>query len=227
MTRMPQAVVFDLDGTLVDTGPDLTAALNHCLGLEGLPAVSVATVKDMVGLGARKLLERGLAHHDASVSPPRFEELAQHFLRYYADNICINSEPYPGVVACLERLRSSGIAMGICTNKPVAMSLALIKALRLDGYFSANLGGDSLAVRKPDAQHLLATVAAMQASVDQAVMVGDSMVDVGTARNAKLPIIAVTFGFSTISAHAFDADAVIDHFDELETALVAAHRRRP
>ncbi len=224
MKSLPKAVVFDLDGTLVDTGPDLTAALNHCLHLEGLPPVSVPTVKDMVGLGARKLIERGLAYHEAAVSPARFEDLAQAFLRFYADNICDLSTPYPGVARALDALRAADVVMGVCTNKPVAMSIALLAALGLDHYFSANLGGDSLPVRKPDAQHLLATLQAMQANPEQAVMIGDSMVDVGAARNAGVPIIAVSFGFSTLPAQHFEADAVIDHFDELLPALGALRR---
>jgi phosphoglycolate phosphatase len=226
MTGFPKAIAFDLDGTLVDTGPDLTAALNHCLSLEGLPAVSVPVVKDMVGLGARKLLERGLAHHHAAVTAARFEMLIDQFMTFYGSNICALSQPYPGVRACLERFRARGTTMGICTNKPTAMSIALIKALHLEDYFTANLGGDYLPVRKPDAQHLLATLSSMKAHAADTVMVGDSMVDVNAARNAQIPIVAVTFGFSSLSAHAFEADAVIEHFDDLDEALIRAHRQR-
>jgi phosphoglycolate phosphatase len=219
MTRNPQAVVFDLDGTLVDTGPDLTAALNHCLREEGLGPVPLTKVRGMIGHGAVKLLERGLAFHSHNVGEARFNALRQMFLDFYMAHICVYSMPYPGVLEALDSLKSGGTTLGICTNKPVAMSHALIKALDMEEYFAANLGSDSLPMRKPDPQHLLGTLAAMNCDARDAVMVGDSMVDVNTARAANVPIIAVTFGFTDIPAKDFGADALLDHYNELHGAL--------
>jgi phosphoglycolate phosphatase len=226
MTGFPQAVVFDLDGTLVDTGPDLTAALNHSLQLEGLAPVPLAVVRDMIGHGARKLIERGIAYHQSAISPERLDILWQAFLDFYNDNICIYSMPYPGVIDALAGLEARGIQLGICTNKPETLSHKLIDSLGMAKYFQANLGSDSLAVRKPDPQHLLGTLAAMNADPQSAVMVGDSMVDVNTARSAKIPVIAVTFGFTDIPAKDFGADALLDHYDRLGQALETAHSRR-
>jgi phosphoglycolate phosphatase len=226
MNKYPQAVVFDLDGTLVDTGPDLTAALNYSLQLEGLAPVPLAAVRDMVGHGARKLIERGMAYHQMSLTEARADDLWRAFIDYYAANICVHSQPYPGMIDALKLLHGQGIKLGICTNKPEALSHKLIAALNLSHFFLANLGSDSLPVRKPNAQHLLGTLAAMQADPHSAVMVGDSMVDVNTARSAKIPIIAVTFGFSDIPATDFNADALIDHYDNLGSAVEAAYNRR-
>jgi phosphoglycolate phosphatase len=226
MRKFPEAVVFDLDGTLVDTGPDLTAALNHILQMEGMAPVPLAAVRDMIGLGARSLIERGMAYHQGAISPDRLETLWRAFLDFYESNICIYSMPYPGVIEALTSLQDQGIKLGICTNKPAALSQKLIHTLGMSSFFHANVGADSLPVRKPDAQHLLGTLAAMNADPQSAVMVGDSMVDVNTARNAKIPIVAVTFGFTDIPAKHFGADALLDHYGRLDHALETAYSSR-
>jgi phosphoglycolate phosphatase len=226
MTKLPAAVVFDLDGTLVDTGPDLTAALNHCLAREGLAPVPLAAVRQMIGLGALKLIERGLQFHGASVSEARIEAMRQTFLSFYESNICVYSMPYPQVPEALAELKAQGVRLGVCTNKPAALSHKLIRTLGMEELFEANLGSDSLPVRKPDPQHLLGTLSVMGSHAHDAVMVGDSMVDVNTARAANIPIVAVTFGFTDVPAHAFGADALLDHYGGLGAALVAAHGAR-
>ncbi len=226
MRQFPEAVVFDLDGTLVDTGPDLTAALNHILHMEGMAPVPLAAVRDMIGLGARALIERGIAYHQGAISPDRLEILWRQFLDFYESNICIYSMPYPGVIEALTSLQHQGVRLGICTNKPTALSQKLIHTLGMSSFFHANLGADSLPVRKPDAQHLLGTLAAMNANPQSAVMVGDSMVDVNTARNANIPIVAVTFGFTDIPAKHFGADALLDHYGRLDQALETAYSSR-
>lgn len=223
--RLPSCVVFDLDGTLVDTGPDLTAATNHVLALAGRPPVTVEQIREMVGLGARKLIERGLAHTGGG-TPEQVESLLPPFLEYYAQNVCVGSRPFPGVEEALTRLRNYGVRVGICTNKPEGLSIALIEALGWTDMFEVNLGGDSLPVRKPDAQHLLATIAQLGCEAHDAVMVGDSTVDVGAARNAQVPIVAVSFGFSTVPAGELGADVLIDHYDQLLDALAEAHQTR-
>lgn len=222
---LPRCVVFDLDGTLVDTAPDLTLATNHVLGLAGRPAVDIATVKDMVGLGARKLIERGLAHTGGG-TPEQVEDLLPAFLDFYGRNLCVGSRPFEGVETQLQALREAGIALGVCTNKPVGLSVALIDALGWAGYFGVNLGGDSLEVRKPDPRHLLETIARLGEAPAASVMVGDSPVDVAAARAARVPVVAVSFGFTPVPPAELGADVLIDHYDTLQPALVTANRGR-
>lgn len=222
---LPRCVVFDLDGTLVDSGPDLTAATNHVLALAGRPPVTVEEVRDMVGLGARKLIERGLAHTGGG-TPEQAESLLRPFLDYYAKNICVDTKPFPGVEQALTQLQEAGIAIGICTNKPEALSHALVEILGWNRFFPVTLGGDSLPFRKPDGRHILAVVERLGGDPAQTVMVGDSAVDVGAARSAGLPVVAVSFGFSTVPADELGADAVINHYDQLLDALATVHKAR-
>lgn len=224
MTTFPfHLIVFDLDGTLVDTGPDLTAALNHVLHGMGRQTVTEGAVRDMVGLGAAKLLERGLAATGGG-TPELVQAGLADFLEFYAANICVHSRPYAGVEEALDRLSAAGARLAICTNKPVAMSQALVAALGWNGRFVANLGGDSLAVRKPDPLHLAETVA--RAGGGRTAFIGDSIVDVMTARAAGVPVIAVSFGFADRPAAELGADALIHHYDELMPVLVQLGARR-
>ena len=216
--RLPETVVFDLDGTLVDTGPDLTAALNHALGSLGRPAVDAPTVRHLVGHGARALIERGLELSGGG-SPGEVAAALPRFLDYYAAHICVGSRPFDGVVAALDALAAAGVRLAICTNKPVALSAALVAELGWTARFAANLGGDSLAVRKPDPAPVLATIAAAGGDARRTVFVGDSIVDVTAARAARVPVVAVSFGFADRPALELGADHVIDHFDALVPAL--------
>jgi phosphoglycolate phosphatase len=218
MTDLPATIVFDLDGTLVDTAPDLCAALNHALETLGRPPIPAADVRHMVGHGARKLLERGLAA-TGEVSPALVEAGVAPFLRFYGNNIAVGSRPYPGVEAALDELEAAGCRLVICTNKPVALSVALVAALNWQGRFAANLGFDSVAVPKPDPGHLLAAIAAVGGDPATAAFVGDSITDTTTARAAGIPVIAVSFGFSDRPAADLGADLVIDHYDDLVGAL--------
>lgn len=209
-------VVFDLDGTLVDTGPDLTAALNHVLVRKGRQSVTEVSVRDMVGLGAARLLERGFAA-TGGVTPELVQDGLADFLDYYASNICVHSRPYAGVEQALDHLQAAGHRLAVCTNKPVAMSEALLEALGWTGRFVANVGGDSLPARKPDPVHLRETIA--RAGGGRTAFVGDSIVDVATARAAMVPIITVSFGFADRPASELGGDILIHHYDELLPAL--------
>lgn len=220
---MPGLVVFDLDGTLVDTAPDLTAALNHALGRLGRPAIDPATVRHLVGHGARALIERGLALTGGE-RPGDAVAALPLFLNYYAEHICDGSRPYDGAAAVMDELAALGCRLAICTNKPVALSQRLVAALGWEDRFAANLGGDSLAVRKPDAGHLLGTIAASGGSAADTVFVGDTTVDVAAARGAGVPVIVVAFGFGA-DPEAMGADAVIEHFDALNEAITLVRRR--
>jgi phosphoglycolate phosphatase len=220
---LPATIVFDLDGTLVDTAPDLTASLNYALGRLGRPAVPAESVRHMVGHGSRKLLERGLAATGA-MTPELIEAGVPHFLEYYRDHIADGSRPWPGVEAALDALDAAGSRMAICTNKPIRLSEALVSALGWSDRFAAVLGYDSVPRPKPDAGHLLATIAAAGGEEGDAVFVGDSITDVQTARNAGVPVVALSFGFSDRPAAELGADLLIDHFDALIPALAALRR---
>ncbi|OYU15303.1 MAG: phosphoglycolate phosphatase [Alphaproteobacteria bacterium PA4] len=215
---LPATIVFDLDGTLVDTAPDLCAALNHALGALGRPPVPAGDVRHMVGHGARKLLERGLAASGA-MTPDLVEAGVPHFLSHYAAHIADGSRPYPGVEAALDALAAAGSRVAICTNKPERLSRALVTALGWDGRFAANLGFDSVPQPKPHPDHLFATIAAAGGDRADTVFVGDSITDTTTARAAGIPVIAVSFGFSDRPVAELGADRIIDHYDALLPTL--------
>ena len=215
---LPGLVIFDLDGTLVDTAPDLCAALNAALADLGRPGIDAATVRHLVGHGARALIERGLAVTGGG-SDAEIARALPVFLTHYAAHIADGSKPFPGAEAALDALVAAGSVVAICTNKPVVLARALVVALGWDGRFAAVLGGDSLAVRKPDGGHVTATAAAAGVALRRAVFVGDTAVDVAAARAAGVPVIAVSFGFAAEPAAALGADAVLDDFDALLPAL--------
>jgi phosphoglycolate phosphatase len=215
---LPRTVLFDLDGTLVDTGPDLTAALNHALGVLGRRAVDEESVKEMVGLGARKLLERGL-EATGVMTPELVEAGVQPFLDFYGANICVGSRPYAGIEAAMDALASDGVRIAICTNKPQRLSEQLVEALGWGGRFAAILGADRVPQRKPHPAHVLSTLEAAGGDVRSCAFVGDSIVDVTAAKAAEMPVVAVSFGFPDRPADTLGADAVIDSYEELIPTL--------
>jgi phosphoglycolate phosphatase len=210
-------VVFDLDGTLADTAPDLTAALNHALGQLGRPPVPAEDVRHMVGHGARALLNKGLAA-TGEVSEALVERGFPIFLDYYEAHIADATRPFEGLDAALDELAARGVKLGICTNKLESLSRELISALGWEGRFAALVGGDTLPVRKPDPSPLFETIA--RCGGGRAAFVGDSITDTDTARNAGLPCVAVTFGFSDRPHDQLGASVLIDHFDALLPALI-------
>jgi phosphoglycolate phosphatase len=217
MARFPfDVVAFDLDGTLADTAPDLAGALNHVLGTLGRPTVPPESVRNLIGHGARALLRRGLA---ATGEAPEalVEESYPILLDYYGAHLCEGTAPYPGISEALGAIEEAGAALAVCTNKPEVLSLRLLDALGWRGRFSAVVGGDTLAVRKPDPATLLEAIA--RAGGGRAAFVGDSITDADTARAAGVPFVAVSFGFSDRPVRRLGADAVIDSYDELVPAL--------
>ncbi|TVV73003.1 phosphoglycolate phosphatase [Sphingomonas solaris] len=217
MTRFPfDVVAFDLDGTLADTAPDLTAALNHALGRLGRAAVPAESVRHMVGHGARALLQKGLAA-TGEVDEALVEQGFPIFLEYYETNIAVGTKPFDGLEAALDTLASKGVKLAICTNKLESLGRRLVSALNWDDRFVAIVGGDTLPVRKPDPAPLFEAIA--RAGGGRAAFVGDSITDTDTARAAGLPCVAVTFGFSDRPPAQLGASVLIDHFDELIPAL--------
>jgi phosphoglycolate phosphatase len=215
-------IVFDLDGTLVDTAPDLVAAANHVLGHVGLPPVDAQTLRPYIGHGARVMIERATAV--AKLSEAEHERLLERFLDYYSANIAVDSRPFEGAVDALERFKAAGAKLAVCTNKREGMSRLLLDALDLSRFFSAIAGRDTLPNSKPHPGHLLGTIDLAGGDPSRAVMIGDSNVDIATAKAAGVPVIAVSFGYTDTPIAEFEPDAVIDHYRELEAAIAALRR---
>jgi phosphoglycolate phosphatase len=211
-----RTIVFDLDGTLADTSPDLTASLNHALGVMGRAPVPAEDVRHMVGHGARALLRNGLAA-TGEVSEALIEQGFPLFIDYYENHICDHSYAWPGVEAALDTLAAEGVMLAICTNKIEALTHRFLAAIGWEGRFASIVGGDTLPVRKPDPAPLFEAIA--RAGGGPAAFIGDSITDTDTARHAGLPCVAVTFGFSDRSPDKLGATVLIDHFDELIPAL--------
>lgn len=214
MTIAP-LLVLDLDGTLVDTAGDLTATLNDILAQEGLPAVGPAEGRAMVGHGARAMLSNALSGAGITAEPERLDNLVAIFIDVYAGRIAETSRPFPGVPAALDRFEAAGWRLAVCTNKFERHSRLLLGELGLADRFAVIAGQDTYGVRKPDARHLLETIRAAGGSPSAAVMVGDSEVDVQTARNARVPVVAVDFGYCRVPVEDLAPDRVISHFDAL------------
>ena len=217
-----KAILFDLDGTLVDTAPDLAAATDYALQQVGRPAVGLATVRQLVGDGARALIEKGMTVTGGIPSPDILETAFAAFLTYYAAHLADTSRPFPGTVSCLARLAEQGYAMAVCTNKPEALSHSLLDQLGLSGFFGAVVGGDTLPVRKPDPAHIHGTLERLGGGpFGWAAMVGDSANDIDAAKAAGLPSVAVSFGYTRIPAAELGANRLVDHYDDLPAALSA------
>jgi phosphoglycolate phosphatase len=213
------AILFDLDGTLVDSAPDLAAATDHVLASYGRPPVGLAAVRHMVGDGARALVERGFAATGAPLPADQVHLAVRRFLDHYGGNLSAHTRPFDGVAEVLERLRTAGATLAVCTNKVEGLSRAILRDLRLDGFFADVVGGDTLAVKKPHAGHLTGTLGRLGLAGRPAAMVGDSANDVLAARAAGLPVVAVSFGYTRIPAADLGADRVIDRFADLPAAL--------
>ncbi len=219
-SRPFNAVVFDLDGTLIDSAPDLRVAANHLLAENGRSPLTVEQIIKMVGDGVPKLVERTFRATGDAVSGAQLDALGERFLHFYEGHAADLSRPFPGAVAAVAHLHGLGCVLGVCTNKPHAPAVAILDALGLGGYIHGVVGGDSLdGIRKPDPRHLLATIERLGATPDEAVMVGDNENDVAVAQAAGVPVIAVTFGYAKGPPEDLGADLLIDHFDELAGAL--------
>lgn len=214
-----RAVIFDLDGTLVDTAPDLMRATNHVLESLGRRPISMEEVRSFVGHGARALLTRGLA---ATGGLPQGYDVEPDYIRfvdYYSQNIAEGSAPFPGLIRLLDRLKAEGFGLGVCTNKLEGLSVQLLDALKLSPYFGAVVGPDTLGIAKPDPRPFREAVSRLGLVAPRALMVGDSETDILTARNAGVPVIAVPFGYTPKPVQDFGPDRMISHFDEAYEAI--------
>jgi phosphoglycolate phosphatase len=212
-------VVFDLDGTLVDTAPDLLNALNHVLTHAGLEEVDLQTVAGMIGHGAKAMIRQGMAHQNIAPSEAELETLFARFLVYYSEHISVGSRPFDKAPEILDELAAAGAILSVCTNKKQDLSDQLLEALGLAPRFAAILGADSVPSKKPDGDHIVRAILAAGGDPARAIMVGDSRTDERAARNAGLPFIFVPFGYEAESVDAIGADAVVTHYSLLPEAL--------
>ena len=213
-------IVFDLDGTLVETGPDLLAATNNVLVKEGLKPIELTHLGHLVGQGGRAMLERAFAFRDRPADDDALDGYVKHFLDAYRSSIPGQSAPFPGAINALDRLVEHGHTLAICTNKTEEFAILLLDKLGLSPRFAAICGPDTFDVRKPDPQHLWKTIERAGGAPDASIMIGDSISDIEAARRANVPSVGVTFGYSDKPIEELSPDAVIDHYDQLDEVMV-------
>jgi phosphoglycolate phosphatase len=214
-----RTVVFDLDGTLVDTAPDLINALNFVLDREGLPPVPLHSARNMIGAGARRLIERGLELEGRAASAGDITRLTDDFIAYYAEHIADVSRPFEGLESALDDLGTRGYRFAVCTNKLEWLSKLLLDRLGLSARFSAICGADTFGISKPDPAILQQTIARAGGDMFSAIMVGDAGPDIGVARRAGVPVIGVAFGYTEVPIADLKPDRLIDHMDQLPAAV--------
>lgn len=212
-------IVFDLDGTLIDTAPDLIHTLNLILAQEGLPPVPYAHARSLIGGGPRMLIERALAAEGRNCATAEIDRLYAAFVAYYAEHIADRSQPFPGLDQALDDLSAAGHRLAVCTNKLEWLALRLLKALKLTQRFAAICGPDTFGVQKPDPEVFRQTVRRAGGDPERAIMVGDSKIDIHTGRAAHVPVIAVDFGYTDVPIANLNPDRIISAFSELPPAI--------
>jgi phosphoglycolate phosphatase len=214
-------IVFDLDGTLIDTAPDLIDTLNFILTEQRLPTVPYADARPLIGGGAKSMIERALQLEGRSATAADVDALYGPFVAYYAEHIADRSRPFPGLEPVLDRLAAQGHPLAVCTNKLEWLSKRLLDALGLSGRFAAICGQDTFGIQKPDPEVFRATVLRAGGDPARAVMVGDSITDIRTAKNARVPVVAVDFGYTDVPVSELGPDRVISSFADLPAAIAA------
>jgi phosphoglycolate phosphatase len=217
--KFVRTVVFDLDGTLVDTAPDLINALNFVLDREGLPPVPLKSARTMIGAGARRLIERGLELEGRIAGVDDITRLTSDFIDYYAAHIADASRPFDGLEIALDDLQAQGYRLAVCTNKLEWLSKLLLDQLGLSARFAAICGADTFGISKPDPAILQQTVARAGGQLSSAIMVGDAGPDIGVARRAGIPVIGVEFGYTEVPIADLKPDRLIGHMRELPAAV--------
>ncbi|MSO68596.1 MAG: phosphoglycolate phosphatase [Pseudolabrys sp.] len=214
-------IVFDLDGTLVDTAPDLIDTLNVVFAREGLPPVPYATARNLIGGGARAMIARGIEAEGGVLKPAKLEQMFDDFIAHYTEHVADRSQPFPGLVDALDALAAGGCRFAVCTNKLERLSILLLEKLKLADRFDAICGQDTFRIQKPDPEILRRTIAVAGGSLQRAILIGDSATDIHTARAAGVPVIAVDFGYSERPVSELEPDRVISHFAQLPAAVAA------
>ena len=213
-------VVFDLDGTLIDTAADLVASLNHTIGVEGLAPVGFDDLTYLVGHGGQVMIRRAFSLRGRELSDGDLERMLSTFVEHYAAGMPGQSVLYPGLADAMERLSAAGYRLAVCTNKMEMLAKRLLEGLGVTDRFATITGGDTFAVRKPDAEHLLGTIRLAGGDPVRTVMIGDSLNDMLVAKNAGIPSIGVPFGYSDVPVESLEPTHVITHFNELHSELV-------
>jgi phosphoglycolate phosphatase len=214
-------IVFDLDGTLIDTALDLVDTLNVVFAREGLPPVDYETARNLIGGGARAMIARGIEAEGRMLEPPKLEQMFDDFIAYYTVHVADRSRPFPGLIDALDALAAGGYRFAVCTNKLERLSVLLLEKLKLADRFAAICGQDTFGIQKPDPEILRRTIAAAGGTPLSAIMIGDSLTDIRTARAAGVPVIAVDFGYSERPVSEFKPDQIVSHFAQLPAAIAA------
>lgn len=222
----PGAILFDLDGTLADSAPDIAMALNLLLDEQNLPRFSTQTVTKMVGGGVPLLIERALKAHGQGVEKDHIAALAARFLEIYTPRAAVLTRLFPGVRGLLESYRDDGVRLGVCTNKPEGVTRMILNALGVAHLFGAVVGGDTLAVKKPDPAPLHAALGILKCAPQHALMVGDSAADANAARAAGIPVILVTFGYTRTPVQELENDGIVESFAKLPEAIAVLKKSR-
>ncbi len=211
-------LIFDLDGTLVDTAPDLLATLERTLRAFGFETGETSVSTEMIGRGSRAMIEQALTVDGRSAPAELVRDMHAAFLDDYGEHICDESCIYPGVEACLDRFAAAGWRFAICTNKLEALSVSLLAALNIKNRFAAICGADTVAACKPHPGHIIETVRRAGGNLEKTIMIGDSISDIGAARAAGVPVIGVTFGYTPTPMRQLEPDLLLDAFDALTPA---------
>jgi phosphoglycolate phosphatase len=219
VTMTVPIIAFDLDGTLVDTAPDLIATLNVLLARKGLPPVEEATLRMMIGGGARRLIERALSERGITLSKDEVDYLYAEYLRHYEAHIADHSRLFSGLEAALDTLSARGWRFAVCTNKLERLSVVLLERFGLKRRFAAICGQDTFATQKPDPDVLRQTIARAGGDLQNAVMVGDSATDIDMARAASIPVVGVDFGYSETPVSQLGPDRIISRYEDLPAAI--------
>ena len=214
-------IVFDLDGTLIDTAPDLVDTLNLVFAREGWPPVPYATARNQIGGGAKMMIQRGVAAEGIAIAPAKLEQLFADFIAHYSEHIADRSRPFPGLIDALDELEARGCRFAVCTNKLERLSVRLLEQLKLAERFAASAARIRSEYRSRIPKSCAAPSRLPAASLPQAIMIGDSVTDIRTARAAGIPVIAVDFGYSERPVSEFGPDCVISHFTQLPAAIAA------
>lgn len=217
---MIDSVVFDLDGTLIDSLPDVLVSLNLILAEDKRRPLNLAELRNLVGRGATPMVEDAYGMTGQAINSPfKLKDAVGRYLEHYKSNPVGHTVIFPHVIDTLEKLKKKGFCMGICTNKPYEMTLLVLQGLKIDFFFDGITGGDNLPFNKPDPRHILTTLELMKSEAQSAVMVGDSWVDAKAGRNAGLPFIAVDYGYNSEPIESLKADVVISDFALLPQAI--------
>jgi phosphoglycolate phosphatase len=213
-------IIFDLDGTLIDSAPDVCRALNRTLTKIGRRDHTIAEVTSYLGFGAITLMEKALQTSGTLPDKETITDLTDQFLADYADNPVVDTVIFPGVLAALDQLQDNGARLALCTNKPSVTTAPVLELLNIDQYFQAIVCSDQVSNRKPHGDHIIDTISRAGGNeATRAIMIGDSESDINSAIHAGIPSVAVTFGYAHGTPQSLGATAMIDHFNELVTTI--------